>query len=247
MLSQRPLVTVLAIIQPCLWASTASTQHAGDVFVGRSLAGQLKIGPVGSGGFVPEDNIVVLPAVSNPPGLFNGWSDNNPGFDRLVVNQPALDLYILQSGVQVRLELIQCDPAFKAITASFAVIDVPGERALLGGSSLHTHLTWLIDSDDPNFDPQKTLWRATYKLVDTGTTGYSDSAPFTFYFASVDCTRADCNADGMKDARDIQAFIETVLDPASKTAAQRCAADTNRDGYSTVDDVPAFVQALLAP
>lgn len=223
----------------------AAAQDEGDILVCRTGTGQLRIAPAAGGGYEPEANVGVLPAVTNPPGLFNGWADIEPGFDHVVSDQPALDCLVLQSGVQVRLELIQCDPAFKAITTSFSVIDVPGERALLGGSSLHTHLTWLIDSDDPSFDPLKTLWRATYKLVDTGTTGYSDSTPFTLYFGNVECTRGDCNGDGSRDARDVQAFVNTLLDPASRTAAQRCAADTNRDGYATVEDVSAFVAALL--
>jgi hypothetical protein len=221
----------------------AVAQHAGDVFVGRSSSNQLKIGPTGSGGYVPDDNIKVLPPVS---GIFNGWSDNNPGFDHIVTDQPALDFYILQSGTQVRLQLVQCDPAFKTITAGFAVIDQPGESALLGNQSLHTHLTWLIDSDDPAFDPLKVLWRATFRLVDTGSTGYSESAPFTFHFANVDCLRGDCDGSGAIDGGDVQAFVNTILNPAAVTGVDRCRADLDRDGYATTADIGPFVDKLLA-
>lgn len=235
--------TITTFVVVLTITASVNAQHAGDVLVGRSAANQLKASPAGSGGYIPDANIKVLPAVS---GLFNGFSDNNPGFDRIVADMPGIDFLTLQSGTQVRLELVSVDPACKAVTATFAVIDVPGERALLGNQSLHTHLTWLVQSDDPAYDPLRVLWRATFKLVDTGSTGYSESAPFTFYFASVACTRGDCNADTVVSAADIQSFTDIVLSPASKTAAQRCSADLDKDGYVTLNDVPAFVNALLA-
>lgn len=213
--------------------------HAGDVIVGRSGTNVLRIDP---GGFVPDDEIVLLPPSS---GLFNGWADNNPGFDHLVVDEPENDLFTLASGCQIRLELVAADPAFRAITNTFAIIDDPGERALLGGAALHAHLTWHVNSDHASFDPLKVLWRATFKLVDTGTTGYATSSEFTFHFATVDCTRGDCNGDTAIDGRDIADFVATVLDPAGHTDEDRCRADTNRDGYASVEDIGSFVGMLL--
>jgi hypothetical protein len=216
-------------------------QHEGDVFVGRTAGGQLKIG-----GFIPDLNIVVLPPVSSPPGLFNGWSDNNPGFDRVTTDDIENDLLTLQSGVQVRIEVVEVDPAFQTISTSFVIIDEPGERILLGNENLHTHLIWLINSDlVGQFDALQVLWRATFRLVDTGNTGYAASDPFTFYFANVACLRGDMSGDGETNGADVQAFIETVVDPASATEEARCAADTNQDGFATVDDVASFVEAVL--
>jgi hypothetical protein len=226
-----------------MWAAPIQAQpDPGDLFVGRSATNQLKIGPPGSGSYVPEDNITVLPVSET----FSGWSDIEPGFDHIVADQPALDFFTLQSGCQIRLELIQSDPAFKAVTPTFEVIDMPGERALLGDQNLHTHVTWWIDSDDGGFDPLKVLWRATYQLVDTGATGYVASDPFTLSFANVDCDRGDCNADTFVDGRDVGAFVEVLLSPATHTAAQRCSADLNKDGYVSMSDVQPFVDALLA-
>jgi hypothetical protein len=230
---------ILVIVHP------VRAQHAGDVIVGRSAAGQLRISAPGSNGYVPDENIKLLPPVSNPPGLFNGWSDNNPGFDRLVTSDPGNDFLTLQSGCQVRIEVVQVDPAFLAISASFSIIDDPGERILLGGSTLHTHLTWLVNSDHAMFDPDKVLWRATFKLVDTGSTGYTPSDLFTFYFATTACTRGDCNDDSVIDALDVQAFVDIVLNPMVMSAEERCRADVNQDGYATPDDAAAFVDALL--
>lgn len=229
---------VIAAAAALIASPPSHAQHVGDVVVGRTLAGQLRIG-----GFLPDENIVVLPAVS---GLFNGWSDNNPGFDRLVTSEPENDFYTMQSGVQVRIEVVGVDPAFQAITSTLQVIESPGQRALLGGSGLHTHLTWLVNSNHAMFDPVKVLWRATFKLVDTGSTAYTESEPFTFYFATIDCDRGDCNGDTAKDALDVQAFVEIVLDPTSKTAAERCSADVNQDGYATINDAAEFVDILLS-
>ena len=243
-MTRYALATALLLTSLC-FVDPVGAQHTGDVIVGRSAAGQLRVSAPGSNGYVPDENIKVLPPVSSPPGLFNGWSENNPGFDRLVTSDPGNDFLTLQSGCQIRIEVVQVDPAFQAISASLAVIDDPGERLLLGGSTLHTHLTWLINSDHGMFDPQKVLWRATFKLVDTGSTGYTASNPFTFYFASTPCTRGDCNGDTVIDALDIQPFIATVLNPIAATAQDRCRADLNQDGYATLDDTAAFVDQLL--
>ncbi|HKQ48889.1 MAG TPA: hypothetical protein VJZ71_12535 [Phycisphaerae bacterium] len=238
MRARNPVYTTVAAILVALCPAAARAQHSGDVFVGRTAAGQLKLG-----GFIPDLNVIVLPPVNE---LFNGWSDNNPGFDRVITDDVPNDLLTLQSGVQVRIEVIQVDPAFQAISPSFVVIDDPGERILLGNNNLHIHLTWLINSDEPDFDPLKVLWRATFKLVDTGSTGYTASVPFTFYFANVDCTRGDCDGSGIIDGGDVQKFVDTVLNPAGAAELDRCRADTNRDGLATPDDATSFVELLLA-
>ena len=221
-------------------STPAFAQHAGDIFVGRSSTNQLKIGPPGSGSFSPS-TIKVLPPVNS---LFVGWSDNNPGFDHIVTDQPALDFYALQSGCSVRLQVVQSDPAFSAITSSFQVLNQPGQSALLGNNTLHVHLTWLIDSTDPNYDPRRVLYHATYKLVDTGSTGYSASDPFTFNFDA--CNHGDCNVDGKLDGADIQYFVTFLLNPGALNSIQLCSADMNGDGNLTLADLDGFVSALLA-
>lgn len=217
--------------------STAHGQHDGDVFVGRSGAGQMKIG-----GFVPDLNIIGLPCVS---GLFQGWSSNNPGFDRVINANAGADLYPMDAGAQIRIVCLSIDPAFRAISSSFTIMDAPGESILLGGSSLHTHLTWHINSADPFFVPAQTDWFATFKLIDTGSTGYAESAPFTFHFMNGNCPAGDANDDGVLDGRDVQAFTTILLDPASATARQQCLVDCNRDCTVTADDITPFVNKLL--
>lgn len=216
----------------------AIAQHDGDVLVGRSSANQLK-----NGGFIPDLNVVGLPCVN---GLFQGWATNNPGFDRLVnANIPA-DFHPMDAGALIRIECVSIDPAFRVISPSFSIMDAPGESILLGGSSLHIHLTWHINSADPLFAPTQTGWFATFKLVDTGSTGYAESAPFTFHFKNGDCLAGDANDDGSIDGRDVQVFTTIVLDPQSTTDRQRCLADCNRDCNVSEADIAAFVDMLIA-
>lgn len=210
-------------------------QDEGDIFPARTSAGQLTFT-----GFDPANEIVLLPYSE----FFNVWSLDEPGFDALGMDVPEEDLYTLESGVQVRIEAVSLDPAFYAASDK-GIIEQPGDRLILGGANLHIHLNWIVSGNDPGFDPLKVLWRATFKLVDTGSTGYADSEPFTFHFAIVDCTRGDCDESGTIDAGDIQKFVDTVLDPVSATAEDRCRADTDRDGYATPDDAESFVELLL--
>ncbi len=232
---------MIAIIGPVIalsaWVGRVEAQHADDIWVGRTMAGQLRIG-----GLPVDEEPIALPPSG---GLFNGWADNEPGFDRVVTDDPPNDLLTLQPGAQIWLEVVEMDTAFRAIDTSFNVLDDPGEQTLLGGSTLHIHVTWHINSDDPAFNPTQYRWDATFKLVDTGTTGYADSEPFTMHFANIDCTPGDVNADAAVDMLDVPELVDLLLDPDAATNEQRCAADTNFDGEIDGADVQAFVDHLL--
>jgi len=217
--------------------SRAMAQHAGDVFPARTASGQLTLG-----GFLPDINVIALPPVT---GLFEGWADNDPGFDRLITPDAENDLFPLAPGAQIRIEGVSLDTGFRAISPSFVIIDAPGERILLGNENLHIHLTWHINSEAPGFDPMRTVWRATCKFVDTGSTGYADSEPFTYRFANVDCLTGDVNGDTFRDGKDVQTFVYVMLNTATAPEAERCGADADRDGLVTLEDIPAFVAVLL--
>ncbi len=58
--------------------------------------------------------------------------------------------------------------------------------------------------------------------------------------------KGDVNGDGLRDAADIQAFVDVVLSPGSATPAELCAADMDGDGTADPDlDGPSFVTFLL--
>ena len=236
-LNRLSIVSTLCVFGAWLGGGVARAEDDGDVIIGRTAAGQLRIGE-----FIPDEHIVPLPCAS---GLFQGWALNEPGFDHLVDPNGPADFFPLETGAQVRIVCLVIDPAFRAISPSFVIIDAPGESVLLGNQGLHLHLTWHINSADPAFYPNQTDWYATFKLIDTGSTDYVESSPFAFRVTNVNCLYGDINDDGVRDGRDIQSFVNILLDPGSAMDRQRCLADCNRDCGVTPMDVPAFVDTLL--
>lgn len=223
--------------------ATALGQHAGDVFVGRTSDGQLRVA-----GFVAEEEYAPLLPVT---GILQGWTDNDPGFDRVVTNAPEEDLYTLASGAMIWLQLVEADPAFRVIDASFAIIDNPGEQTFLGNHQLHAHLTWHVNSQNPAFDPNQCVWRATFRLRDAGSTGYADSEPFTLAFSIVPLEPADGDFDEDLDAdlEDHSALVDCLHGPETvpaPTIATDCevdcinAFDFDEDGDVDLRDVAGF-------
>jgi len=166
------------VLATCLTASRtqAGGQHAGDLIVGRDGAGKLKI----------EFDFTAATSLMPVSGVLNGWSDADPGFEALKTDEPGEDFFTLQTGASIVFEVISFQPAFKAYSPGFAtVLDGPGDTWTIGGSNLHEHPTWHIDSDDPGFVPSQTEWQGTFRLVDQGNTGYDPSDPYTIRFTSV--------------------------------------------------------------
>lgn len=181
----------------------AHAQHAGDFWVGRDNSGKLKLG-----GRDVNELIFLLPV----SGLIEGWSNNDPGFDRLVTSQPANNFLTLGSGAEISLKLVDLDPAFRVIDTSFFVLEQPGDETYLGDHQLHTHLIWHVNADDPVFDPLQCLWEATFVLLDDGFTGYRNSDPFTLQFTLTFSgpPTGDFNEDGVVDLEDF-ALMENCL------------------------------------
>ena len=123
----------------------------------------------------------------------------------------------------------------------------PGTSAPLGATDgdVHTHLIWHIHALSAAFDPQRTFWRGTFRLIDTGSTGYAPSNPFTLYYSRTDCRSGDVNDDGAVDFFDIDPFVLVLFDPAGATAVQKCAADANRDGGVDFFDIDSFLTLLF--
>ncbi|MCG3137540.1 MAG: hypothetical protein HJJLKODD_01386 [Phycisphaerae bacterium] len=207
-------------------------QHAGDIWIGTTSTDQLNVG-----GFMLTGNPPIK--LLNPSsGLFPGWTDNNPGFDLVINPDPPHNLYPLDPGAEIFLEVVQFDPAFLLWTPQFQQLKNPGDIQYLGsGDDLHEHWIWHIKSNDPGFDPLRTGWRATMKLTENGLGyGYTDSSPFTILYRNVTCTTGDLNGDDVLNDEDHELFELLVVDPGAYTAEQRCAADCNFDGLATEDD-----------
>jgi len=226
----------------CAMAVTAHAQHAGDIWIGRSAAGQLKIDT--TRGFDPL-NVIILPA-TDPPG---GWSSNNPGFDKISQSYPDQDIYTLGAGHEVWLELISIDPAcYVIVPPSYVILDTPGDRTKLSsGSTLHKHLLWYIDGEDSLYDPGQCLWNMTFVLKDYGTTHYADSRPFVLHLATGPACRADFNCDGHVDAIDFDTFSSCYNGPTNIIPENCRKADLNDDSYVDAIDFDGFSGCYNGP
>lgn len=159
-------------------ASVALAQphhHDEDFVVGVSSSGVLGI----EGDF---DEHFELPAFDN--GTFVGWLGDEPGLTNLDEDEPGEDFYMLAAGADIQFELVGTDPAMKVYDPFFNLLS-PGGSFALGGNAFDEHPFWHIDSDDAAFNPGQTEWNVQFKVVDTGTTGYSDSPIYTATFTNI--------------------------------------------------------------
>jgi hypothetical protein len=248
MFGARNHLGVAAVVVLAL-TSHAFAQHDGDVWVGRTAAGQLIVSP---SSYVPAENFKDLFPVS---GLLKGWTDDDPGFDRLVDAEPEADVYPLEPGVEVWIEVLWVEPAFRLIDNSLHILDEPGEQSLLGDHTLHVHPTWHINSNDPLFDPEQCVWQGAFVLRDFGSTNYEDSEPLVFSFTNVELREADGDFEenGTVDVEDWTALAECMAgpevlpepdDPEITTCVVEClnAFDFDVDGDVDIVDVGVFTQ-----
>lgn len=168
------VVALLAISSPAL-ASLINPRHEED---------DVNIGVSGAGQLVVEfgDEQISLPAVS---GLLNGFLGDEPGFFTIDEDEPDEDIFVIGAGANIVLEVISFDDALKAWTPGFAaILSQPGDTWSLGAAPFDTHPFWHIDSDDAGYiaPPLQTKWSATFRLLDTGSTGYSPSEPIMVTF-----------------------------------------------------------------
>lgn len=112
-------------------------------------------------------------------GLFNGWAGDEPGFDHVEADAPGDDLYTLEPGADIVFEIVSIDDALIGNPLTDA-LDQTGEQLVLGDETLHRHIEWLINADDPTFDPLQSVWDISFKLIDTGSTSYADSPVYTW-------------------------------------------------------------------
>ena len=224
-------------------------KHADDFVIGVSGSGQLKF----ESEPVEEDEIFSLAEVS---GIINGWAGDEPGFMPLQKDEPKEDFFPMAIGAEIQLVVVSLDLAFKAHTPGFAdVLDSPGDAwtiATVTNDPLEfdDHPTWHIDSDDVSLADNQVIWSATFKFVDVGTTGYTESEPFTLRFSNADienCVPGDVNLDGRHNRADACDFIQAVEAPSSMTPDQKCAADADGDGFVTEADAVRFYKPLAKP
>ena len=175
-LYQRILLLLFSAMLQTPIVALAGPTHGEDTVIGRNAAGQLVVVANSPG---PNE----LPPVS---GLLNGWAADEPGNKTPDTNDLDNDFFSLQAGAIINLELVSIDPALRVWSPGFAtVLTTPGSSFILGGAEFDTHGTFHIDSTDPEFDPGRALYSATFQVFDSGTTDYGTSAPFTLSFTPI--------------------------------------------------------------
>ncbi|MBI1826371.1 MAG: hypothetical protein HY287_15600 [Planctomycetes bacterium] len=178
---QRSVVWAFGLLAATLSASAfggvvAGTGHEEDTVIGHNAAGQLET-------IIGSPGLNELPPVNS---FLHGWANDEPGNKTPAEDNPANDFFTLAPGAIINLRLVSIDPGFKVWSPGFTTaLTTPGSSFILGGSDFDTHGTFHIDSTNPNFDPNKTDYAVTFRVVDTGTTGYAESAPFTLHFTPV--------------------------------------------------------------
>ncbi|MFH1746265.1 MAG: hypothetical protein ABIG44_04400 [Planctomycetota bacterium] len=238
------ILTVASLIGG-LGPMLAQAQHSGDMWLAVSSTGQLKLSALG---FQPDFTGEAVVRLNPASGLLDGWTGNNPGFDDIETADPQNDDYPLADGANVWLEIIAIDPALivwaPGLTQYF---NEPGQQIEIGSApgDIHMHLTWHINSNDPQFDVYCVHWRLTCRLTDAGSTTYSPSEAFTLVFSNVDCMLGEFTGDELVNAYDIDGFIAAVADPLAAPDEVRCAADANMDGFVNAYDIDWFI-ALVA-
>jgi len=230
-----------AILTAVLFCLSGERVRADGVHVGRSAAGQLRAE------VEPAFVNLNLTFPTTPGGLFNGWTVSDPGYIDLLDPDVPPDFLPLEPGASVWLAAVAIDPALKVIGTDFRIVQASGDDTFLGDSTFifDTHPTYLIDSDDPLFDPAQSVWRGTFILRDDGATGYALSEPFTLSFTNVPLPPGDMNCDGLVDGNDIGLFVEALLDPLGFSGCNINNADTNLDGLVNEGDIASFIVAVL--
>ncbi|MGB0714404.1 MAG: hypothetical protein ACPGXK_00905 [Phycisphaerae bacterium] len=210
MLRWLPAIVVAAFVM-AVGSSSAIAQHNADLWIGERNG---KLDWQESGGLQPSSVYHQLDPVDT---FLRGWSDNDPGFDH--VRDVAAGVGPLPNGVDVMIEVVAMDPALYLIDNSFQILFEPGDSTLLGDEGLHTHLTWFVDEQDPQFDETQCLWEGTFRLYEQGG-DLQDSEEFTLLFSNVPVRRGgfpptDEEADGDFD-------IDFDVDRDDHAAAALC-------------------------
>jgi hypothetical protein len=232
-------MSAFALVSPGLFA-----QHAGDIGVGRSAPGQLKYRPAD-----PNDPICFDPSLGIATLTFysasSSWRTDTPGFDANFESSPADDYFALATGASIRLVADEdMQPALRVKYQTQTIL-YSGDYISLGSSQLHRHPTFIVDANDPGYDPIRTLWWGTFTFLDAGSTDYLASAPFTIRLCVLNPNSfvvGDISGDGTFDFGDINPFVVLLTNPPeAATVQQRCAGDINFDGYADFGDINPFV------
>jgi len=163
------------------WAGPPHDHEEGDIRVGLLPNGQLKL--------LFTEGLTVLPVIDAGP--LTGWGLDEPGFFSIDEMIPEENMSPLASGNNIVVEVVGAglDNGLKHWLPGFGNHFGNGPLSVtswnLGPDFADTHGFWHIDPTTPGFvyPPTQSVWSATFRVVDTGSTGYLASDPITLTFA----------------------------------------------------------------
>lgn len=176
------LIFSIAVITGSSPALAGPHEHEeGDIRVGLLPNGQLKL--LFTGG------LTVLPVIDAGP--LTGWGLDEPGFFSIDENIVDENMSPLAPGNNIIVEVVGAgiDNGLKSWLPGFGNYLGNGPLSVLswnlGPDFTDTHGFWHIDPTTPGFvsPPGQTEWSATFRIIDTGSTGYLPSDPITMTFA----------------------------------------------------------------
>lgn len=230
--------------------------HNDHMLVGRTSDGRLSWHP--NAGISTQPGKTTILNLIPPGGPIEGFSAAVPGFSMVATPVPELDIYPPAAGADIWVRFTRIDAPLLVIeTPSYLIVNdrTPPEMRVGSGSQAHAHPLWLLDTSDPEYDPSRCFWEATFVLEDKGSTHYQPSVPITFRFVAgaIPCL-ADLDCDGDVDLDDFTLFLPCASGPSVPYDAANpppgcllvpdhegfIRADFDRDGDVDQDDFGRF-------
>lgn len=190
--------------------------HNDHMLVGHNADGRLAWHPDPAAS-VQHDAMIVLNLIP-PGGPIAGFSAAIPGYSMVLTASPEQDIYPPAAGADIWVRILQVDaPLLMIETPSYRIVNAldPPEMRVGSGAQTHVHPLWLLDTQDPAFDPSRCIWEITFVLEDKGSTHYLPSVPITYRFvAGAVPSPADFDCDGDVDAADLDLLNGCASGPA---------------------------------
>lgn len=175
----RKALVMVAIVGSAASGALAQHDHEGDVTIGRNAAGQLMLE------FEQPDE--PLGRLDIP--AFSGWFSDEPGFRSLEDDEPDEDLFTLDPGSFIRVEILGIGSGgFAVLPPDFDVVadDFGGSKLLpgavfdLGAPDFDNHPFWVVS--DADWDGATMSFDFAFRVVDgNGVHGASPSYTSTFF------------------------------------------------------------------
>lgn len=187
---------------------------------------------------ISEDYVlgaIVEQAVPQPLGPWNafglyGWLGSDPGFSAL--SQAEGSLLPLEEGCDIQLVVVELEPGLRMFDGGLNEL-FEKDTFHLGPPDFHRHAVWFIDANDASYDPNRESWRAAFRFVDQGVTGYGDSDVYELRFTTA-CKPGQTLSVRCKSGGKLVAKLKGGRPDAELTA--RLDGDENTDTEFDVDD-----------